>query len=366
MPMDKVIEALGDYKARRLHFHVGPNAHLLHYPVNDTMIGAAVYVNDPKEWPHDQPLTARGSREDVKKATAGWCAPVSKLIDLFPEQLEQWALFDMFEYPLQAYNYGRIALAGDAAHASSPHHGAGASFGIEDALCLCTLLSEVTSTVQDHGAPRGAALKTALETYDAVRRRRTQWLVNSSRRTCELYQQPEWADPVRRIKAETCFEEVQDRSFKIWHFNSAAMVKESLDDYKRRLSTVQSSSKASHENGTSPPKPKQRHDWLVQIPDRPDMLQTRVANLQIHLDNLQHQVKAGRITMGGPTLRLPKPTAGDSSESPSIVGSVQILKASSEDEVWHLLKADPYAKLGVWDLDRATVSPMRVGVMKAM
>lgn len=187
IPADKAIEALGEYKARRLHFHVGPNAHLLHYPVNEKMIGAAVYVADPNEWPRDQPLTACGSRKDVEKATAGWCAPVSKLVDLFPEQLEQWALFDMFEYPLQAYNYGRIALAGDAAHASSPHHGAGASFGIEDALCLCTLLSEVTSAVREHEAPKGLALKAALDTYDAVRRRRTQWLVNSSRRTCDLY-----------------------------------------------------------------------------------------------------------------------------------------------------------------------------------
>lgn len=45
------------------------------------------------------------------------------------------------------------------------------------------------------------------------------------------------------------------------------------------------------------------------------------------------------------------------------MGSVQVLKASSEDEVWQLLKEDPYAKLGVWDLDRATVSLMKVGIM---
>lgn len=110
---------------------------------------------------------------------------------------------------------------------------------------------------------------------------------------------------MKHVKAETCFEEVQDRSFKIWHFDCAAMVEETLRHYSRRLPTLQFLPVAKSGNGTLSPTPKLQYDWLVQLSDKPDMLQTRFANLQTHLDNLQRQVAAGRITMGGPTPSLP-------------------------------------------------------------
>ncbi|KAL4749589.1 hypothetical protein BDW72DRAFT_214005 [Aspergillus terricola var. indicus] len=238
IPMDKVKDAIGEYKTHRQHMHVGPNAHLIHYPVNTNTIGATVVVSDPNVWPLDKPTTARASRKEVSEALANWSLPVRNLVDLFPEELDQWALFDLFEYPVPQYNKGRVCLVGDAAHASSPHHGAGASFGVEDALCLCTIMSELTMELHQHSLNKVEALRAAFETYDKVRRTRTQWLVNSSRRVCDLFQQPEWADPAKRVKAESCFEEVKDRSFKIWHFDSAAMVDETIQEYRTRLESL--------------------------------------------------------------------------------------------------------------------------------
>ena len=217
--------------------HIGPGAHLIHYPVNQKMIGATVIMSDPTDWPSDKPTTARGTRKDVEAALEGWCLPVHNLIKLFPEELEKWALFDLFEYPVPAYNYGRICLVGDAAHASSPHHGAGASMGIEDAFCICTLLHEVSAEVREHATPKGEALRAAFETYNAIRRTRSQWLVNSSRRVCDLFHQPEWADPAKRVKAESCFEEIKDRSYKIWRHDSASMAEETVRDYRKRRET---------------------------------------------------------------------------------------------------------------------------------
>jgi salicylate hydroxylase len=75
------------------------------------------------------------------------------------------------------------------------------------------------------------ALGIAFETYNNMRRARGQWLVNSSRRVCDLYHQLEWAEPSRWIKAETCFEEIKDRSHKIWHFDFAAMISDTIADY---------------------------------------------------------------------------------------------------------------------------------------
>ncbi|TVY85268.1 FAD-dependent monooxygenase tropB [Lachnellula suecica] len=234
IPKEKALEALGEYKTNRQHMHIGPNAHLIHYPVNLKMIGATVIVSDPNDWPLDKPTTARASRKDVEAALEGWCLPVHNLVRLFPEELDQWALFDLFEYPVPAYNYGRVCLVGDAAHASSPHHGAGASSGIEDALCLSTLLDEVSTRMKESPESKGKALKTAFETYNEIRRTRSQWLVNSSRRVCDLFHQPEWADPAKRVKAEGAFEEIKDRSFKIWHHDSAIMVQDTIRDYRER------------------------------------------------------------------------------------------------------------------------------------
>ena len=55
--------------------------------------------------------------------------------------------------------------------------------------------------------------------------------MNSSRRVCDLYQQPEWANKATWVKTETCFEEIKDRPGKIWHFDYNAML---IQEYGRR------------------------------------------------------------------------------------------------------------------------------------
>ncbi|KAI8635189.1 hypothetical protein F5Y19DRAFT_2989 [Xylariaceae sp. FL1651] len=235
IPMPQAIEALGEYKAMNQHNHVGPNANLLHYPVaNNAMMNVVAFVRDPQKWPDDTQTVAQGTRDDVKAAFEGWCAPVRDLIERFPDTMSKWAIFDLWEFPLPQYNKGRMCLAGDAAHASSPHHGAGAGAGIEDSLCLSTLMREVVAEVSKNPAAKTQALAAAFQTYDAVRRTRSQWLVNSSRRVCDLHQQLEWADDAKMVRAETAFEEVKDRTFKIWHFDYDAMLRETLLGYKQR------------------------------------------------------------------------------------------------------------------------------------
>ncbi|KXT04843.1 hypothetical protein AC579_8298 [Pseudocercospora musae] len=386
LPTSQVVEAVGEHVASKLHFHVGPGAHVLHYPVNSTTIGAAVYVHDAHDWPLGlgAPLTAQGVREDVLQAVKGWSEPIQRLVALFPEKLEKWALFDMYEYPLRHYNWRRIALAGDAAHASSPHHGAGASFGIEDGLVLCTLLHEVARMPQRE---LHHALELAFQTYDDIRRTRTQWLVNSSRRTCSLYQQAEWGDLRRKVFAQTCFEEVRDRSFKIWHFDSAQMVRDTVENYAARLSqsghavarngasqngasqngASQSGSGSggnhvSHSGGSGNGGNHVSHsggnDWLVLIPDHAHVHDIRASQLSAHMANTQEQLANGKLIMAGPRLSTTGPQR-------LVTGSIQVIRAESAHECLAILAHDPYAKSGVWNLTAATVQPMRVGVLKA-
>jgi hypothetical protein len=40
-----------------------------------------------------------------------------------------------------------------------------------------------------------------------------------------------------------------------------------------------------------------------------------------------------------------------------------VIRAGSEDAVWEMLREDPFAKLGVWDLEKTVVVPMKCFVM---
>jgi salicylate hydroxylase len=89
-------------------------------------------------------------------------------------------------------------------------------------------------STRERKIPKDDALRAAFETYDKMRRTRAQWLVDSSRRVCDLFQQPDWADPVKRVKAESCFEEFKDRLFNGWHFDSGKM-EDTIRDHKERV-----------------------------------------------------------------------------------------------------------------------------------
>jgi salicylate hydroxylase len=234
--MDKAVKALGDYKAKNQHMHIGPGAHVLHFPVaNQTLMNFVAFVTDPDEWRGDaEKMVAPATRKDVEDAFTEWGPPVRAITSLLPDELDKWAIFDSFDHPAPYYNRGRICLAGDAAHASAPHHGAGAGIGVEDALCLATLMKKVNTALQGKRTTRDQALSLAFDTFTAVRKERSQWLVNSSRGICEVY---EWNDPETKDDAEKCFEEIKWRSHKIWYFDYDGMLVEANEGYEQRLKT---------------------------------------------------------------------------------------------------------------------------------
>ncbi|KAL4910874.1 hypothetical protein BDW74DRAFT_172333 [Aspergillus multicolor] len=113
-------------------------AHLLHYPVaQHTMINVVAFVDDPSEWAMEE-MSVTSSRVEASEAFADWKPAVRGLVGRLPEELIKWAIFDTYDHPAPTYSRRRVCLAGDAAHASSPHQEAGAAFGVEDALALAT------------------------------------------------------------------------------------------------------------------------------------------------------------------------------------------------------------------------------------
>ena len=246
LPMASAAQALSPATASIYHNHIGPGANVLHYPVaQNTLINIAIFLDDAADWP-EASWTARDSpRSDIELALKDWNPRIRKLIQQLPDRVPVLGVFDMHDYPLERYHNGRICVAGDAVHASSPHHGAGVGMGIEDALCLCALMAEVASTVRTGGAAvsTAATLAAALRVYDGVRRVRSQWLENSSRRVCELQHSSDFGHPARRRRAETCFEEIMDRTSKIWGFDCVGMVRRSVEEYGRAVGAVRGRSK---------------------------------------------------------------------------------------------------------------------------
>ena len=89
----------------------------------------------------------------------------------------QWAIFEQPQ--ISTFCASRIAILGDAAHATTPHQGAGAGQAIEDAHVLAELLS-------DPAVITSSDVAAAFMAYDAIRRPRCQQVVTSSLENGEL------------------------------------------------------------------------------------------------------------------------------------------------------------------------------------
>lgn len=232
-------ERLGTHRALNQHMYGGPNAHLLHFPVaGQKLMNVVAFVDDPDEWPLDRNMTQPATPSELQGAFAEWGPTVRSIVELLTasEGMDKWAVFDHFDYPAPRYVGGknegvkkRVCIAGDAAHASAPHHGAGAGIGVEDALALSILLEQAVGGIKSGSTSKEAALGAALQAFSNVRYERSQWLVRSSREVCETY---EWINPECGKDMAKGFEDVEKRSHKIWYFDIEGMVGELTSEYR--------------------------------------------------------------------------------------------------------------------------------------
>jgi 2-polyprenyl-6-methoxyphenol hydroxylase-like FAD-dependent oxidoreductase len=234
--MDEARAALGVFKTSNRVMHCGPGAHVLTFPVaNNKILNVVAFVTDLEEWiAPDQKYVVPACKEEAAGAFSKFSPVVRNLIDLLPENLDKWAVFDTHEQPVPSYIKGRLCLAGDAAHASSPHHGAGAGSGVEDCLALVGLLqlvSEYPKTL------RPTAVQVALQVYNNVRYDRSQWIMDTSRAIGEIY---EFRNQDCLSDHEKIAREIHDRSHKIWDYDINVMVDDSLDQFGRAMKEVPS------------------------------------------------------------------------------------------------------------------------------
>lgn len=177
IPMEKAVSLLGDELARNSVMWLGNHGHVLTFPIEkgEVMNVVAFHAKKDGKW-EDEKWVLPMDRQTMEADFQDWGESVKKILSLM-EKPDLWALFDY--PPAKTYFKSRTCLSGDAAHASTPHQGAGAGMAMEDAYVLSNLLGAVQ---------RSSDIETAFRAYDAVRRPRTQKLVTTSRDAGELYE----------------------------------------------------------------------------------------------------------------------------------------------------------------------------------
>lgn len=222
IPMDKAREELGDNLAQNAKMYMGQDAHILTFPVNHgKVMNVVAFKTDPGEWPSATKLTLPAKQVDAKKDFAEFGATAKRIIHLLEPDLDRWGIFDTGDHPMPYYNKNRVVVVGDAGHATSPHHGAGAGMCIEDTAIMAELLAD--PRVAENG---NKGLAAAFKAYSDQRMERTQDLVQSSRRSGDLY---EWrAEGVGR-DVKKIENECRERCDKIWNGQVTEYIQEAKE-----------------------------------------------------------------------------------------------------------------------------------------
>ena len=150
---------------------VGPNCHLVHYPLRggeQYNIVVTFHSRQTEEWG-----VTEGSKEEVQSYFQGICPKARQLIDL-PKTWKRWATAD--REPIGQWTFGRATLLGDAAHPTTQYMAQGACMALEDAVTLGEAL-RVT----------GKDWTKALDLYQRSRITRTARIVLSGREMGRLY-----------------------------------------------------------------------------------------------------------------------------------------------------------------------------------
>jgi salicylate hydroxylase len=153
---------------------MGPDAHLVHYPVcGGHEINVVAIIED--DW-REEGWSAPGNPDILASRFRTWNKKARDLIDA-AEHWNRWALVD--RAPEGRWSRARMTLLGDAAHPMMPFIAQGASQAIEDAAALATLLRPIREGTEP--------LAQALRRYDATRIPRSARVQKEARRQGAIY-----------------------------------------------------------------------------------------------------------------------------------------------------------------------------------
>lgn len=166
-----------DFTARRVQLWMGPNAHLVAYPIaGGRQINVVAVL--PGTW--NRPgWSTQGDPFEVMDAFAAprWPPPARMMLTAV-DNWRKWALFGVPDGC--PWSQGPVALLGDAVHAMLPFAAQGAGMAIEDAAVLAQHLSP-------EAAGSAAGIAAALKQYGRARQARVRRVQRTARQQGRIY-----------------------------------------------------------------------------------------------------------------------------------------------------------------------------------
>lgn len=210
IPMEEVIESAG---LDTIRYWIGPNLHLIQYPLRGGKLYNQVavfksdrYRPDSDDWGDEEELAAHFARthESVKRALTR------------VKRDRRWPLFD--RVPTDNWTRNSIVLLGDAAHPMLQHIAQGACQALEDAVCLAKAVASNPGDV-----------KAAFHAYQEERIPRTARVQRSARLFGDIIH----SDGLTALLRNEIFagRTPDDFMYTDWFYGDQAMRKESSDEH---------------------------------------------------------------------------------------------------------------------------------------
>ncbi|KAK0187107.1 FAD/NAD(P)-binding domain-containing protein [Armillaria mellea] len=176
-PVDELAKRWPGHRAlKKRMMYCGKNKHVVVYPVSQgrfiNVVAFSSVLSDEGK-PFDGPFIAEANKDEMMSNFLDWEDEV-KCID----NPTVWAIHAL--NPLNLYASDRVVLLGDAAHAMTPHLGAGAGLAVEDAYVLGYLLSKSAATLE--------SISKVLAAYNKIRQPYGNYILTTAKSEGLLYE----------------------------------------------------------------------------------------------------------------------------------------------------------------------------------
>ncbi|KAK0502412.1 FAD/NAD(P)-binding domain-containing protein [Armillaria luteobubalina] len=180
-PVDELAKRWPGHRAlKKRMMYCGKNKHIVVYPVSQgrfiNVVAFSSVLSDEGK-PFDGPFIAEANKDEMMSNFLDWEDEVKVLLQCI-DNPTVWAIHAL--NPLNLYASDRVVLLGDAAHAMTPHLGAGAGQAVEDAYVLGYLLSKSAATLE--------SIPKVLAAYNKIRRPYGNYILTTAKSEGLLYE----------------------------------------------------------------------------------------------------------------------------------------------------------------------------------
>lgn len=182
IPFEQAYAVLGDdYVKAEFALRCGKNGLVFGFPMAKKTIFfiAVITFNNSHDLVQGDKWNIPVDTADLQERFKDWGPFVQKLVSLVPADAHTrgWSIWEM--PPAPTYVNDRVVMIGDAAHASTPFAGSGAAMAVEDSCVLHTVLGKYLDPERraKNKFSRATSIRLALQSFDTVRRLRSQEVV---------------------------------------------------------------------------------------------------------------------------------------------------------------------------------------------